>query len=193
MPFEHAIRPCHLAMHMLSPVRVPPCGRALDTRAFILSKVAALSSLSDGLLGIKQLALHKAPGRAQGTRGSLAIQSKLTSPGFGLIFLSSDSDRFRSCQVRIRIGFAGPGSDSDRFRRARFGFGSISQGQVRIRIGFAVPGPDSLGQVRIRIGFGKACGFDNLRVIIIASGGHAFINNNNKLNASPGGMASAAG
>ena len=36
-----------------------------------------------------------------------------------------------------------PGSDSDRFRRARFGFGSVSPCQVRIRIGFAGPGSDS--------------------------------------------------
>ena len=71
-----------------------------------------------------------------------------------------------------------PGSDSDRFRRARFGFVSVSPGQVT---------------VRIRIGFRKACGFNNLLLISIASGGHAFIINNNKLNASPGEMASAAG
>ena len=40
------------------------------------------------------------------------------SPGFGLIFLSSDSDRFCLSEVRIRIGFrsAKPG-------RVRFGFG----------------------------------------------------------------------
>ena len=81
-----------------------------------------------------------------------------SSPGFGLLFLSSDSDRFRPCQVRIRIGFVGPGLDSDRFRRARFGFGSVSPGQVRIRIGF-----------------GKAYGLNYLPAIAIASGGHTFI------------------
>ena len=72
-----------------------------------------------------------------------------TSPGFGLLFLSSDSDRFRPSTVRIRIGFAGLGSDSDRFRRARFGFGSVSLGQVRIRIGFRTAKP---GSVRFRKG-----------------------------------------
>ena len=41
------------------------------------------------------------------------------------------------------------GSDSDRFRRARFGFGSVSPGQVRIRIGFRTVKP---GSVRFRKG-----------------------------------------
>ena len=69
-----------------------------------------------------------------------------SSPGFGLLFLSSDSVRFRPCQpeVRIRICFAGTRSDSDRFRRARFGFGSVSPGQVRIRIGFCTTKPGSV-------------------------------------------------
>ena len=80
------------------------------------------------------------------------------SSGFGLLFLTSDSDWFRHCRVRIRIGFAGPGSDSDRFRRARFGFGS-----------------DSAPRNRVRFGFGNACRFNCLLVIIIASGRHAFI------------------
>ena len=70
-----------------------------------------------------------------------------TSPGFGLIFLSSDPDRFCLSGVRIRIDFAGLGSDSDRFLRARFGFGSVSPGQVRIRIGFRTAKP---GSVRFR-------------------------------------------
>ena len=46
------------------------------------------------------------------------------SPGFGLLFLSSDSDRFRPCRVRIWIVFRWARFDSDRFRRAGFGFGS---------------------------------------------------------------------
>ena len=92
------------------------------------------------------------------------------SPGFGLLFLSSDSCRFRPCGVRIRVGFAGrgpnsdsdrprrvgPGPDSGRFRRARFGFGS-----------------GSAPRHRVRFGFGRACRFDCYLATTIASGGHA--------------------
>ena len=55
----------------------PPMDVTHDSRLFILNTVVALSSLSGELLLIKQLALYKAPGRAQGTRGPLTIQSKL--------------------------------------------------------------------------------------------------------------------
>ena len=49
------------------------------------------------------------------------------SPGFGLVSLSSDSDRRRPCRVpvRIRVGFAGPGSDSDRIPHHEAGSGSV--------------------------------------------------------------------
>ena len=69
-----------------------------------------------------------------------------------------------SAKPRVRIDFPElgfgsisslPGSDLDRFRRARFGFGSVSPGQVRIRIGFAGPGSDSDRILHHEAGFGS--------------------------------------
>ena len=67
-------------------------------------------------------------------------QVRIAFPEFGFgsdLPLRSDSDRFRRArfgfglvspdQVRIRIGFAGPGPDSDRIPHCETGFGSVSE------------------------------------------------------------------
>ena len=96
--------------------------------------------------------------------GLSGVSTNLKRPlGVGLDLL----DLYIYSKPRVRIAFPEfgfgsglslPGSDSDRFRRARFGFGSVSPGQVRIRIGFAGPGSDSDRIPHHETGFGSVSG-----------------------------------
>ena len=104
--------------------------------------------------------------------GLSGVSTNLKRPlGVGLDLL----DLYIYSKPRVRIAFPEfgfgsglslPGSDSDRFRRARFGFGSVSPGQVRIRIGFCTTKPGS-----VRFWNWSIC----ILAAIITSGGNASI------------------